>query len=69
VVARVRTPNLAYIICVQGGVMLPNMFVEGFGDQISRYATLIDPNNNEFQVLLKRFNDNVFFNKSIISSS
>jgi len=36
--------------------MLSNMFSRDFGDQISRYTTLVDPNNNEFQVLVERFN-------------
>jgi len=37
------------------------MFVEDFNDQIGCHATLVDPNNNEFEVLVKRFNGSVFF--------
>ena len=33
-----------------------NMFAGDFGYQIDHYATLVDPNNNEFQVLVERFN-------------
>jgi len=39
------------------------MFVGDFGDQIGRYATLVDPNNNEFEVPVKMFNDSVFLTK------
>jgi len=28
--------------------MLPNMFARDFSDLIGHYATLVDPNNNEF---------------------
>jgi len=31
------------IVCVQGVAILSNMFARDFGDQISRYATLVDP--------------------------
>lgn len=43
------------------------MFAQDFRDQISRYASLVDPNDNEFQVLVKRFN--MFFNETMTSSS
>jgi len=48
------------IVSLQGDVMLPNMFVGDCGDHIGRYATMVNPNNNEFEVLMKRFNDSVF---------
>lgn len=41
--------------------MLPNMFAKDFGDQITRFATLIDPKNNKFEVLVERVNGHVFF--------
>ncbi|AES97688.1 hypothetical protein MTR_5g058370 [Medicago truncatula] len=44
-----------------GVVMLPNMFAKDFGDQITRFATLIDPKNNKFEVLVERVNGHVFF--------
>ena len=50
-------------VCVEGGVMLPNMFVRDFGDQFIRYATLVNPNNNEFQVLVEKFNGSFFKQK------
>jgi hypothetical protein len=34
--------------------MLPTMFGHDSGDQIGRYATLVDPNFNEFEVLVQR---------------
>lgn len=40
--------NKKKIVCVQGVVMLPNMFARDFNDLIGLYATLVDPNNNEF---------------------
>jgi len=39
------------------------MFSRDFGDQISFYTTLVDPNNNEFQVLVERFNGSKFLTK------
>lgn len=49
------------IVCVRGTVMLPNTFTGDFGDQIGRYAILVDPNNNEFQVVVKKRSMVVFF--------
>jgi len=50
------------LVYVQGAaIMLSNMFAGYFDDQIDRNATLVDPNNNEFHVLVERFNDSVFF--------
>lgn len=41
--------------------MLPNMLGADFGDQITRFATLIDPRNNHFEVLVERIT--CFFQK------
>jgi len=40
----------------QGVVCLPNIFGADFGDEIGRFATLIDPKDNQFQVLVERIN-------------
>lgn len=39
--------------------MQPSMFGQDFGDPIDRYATLLDPNNNEFEVLVERNNGSI----------
>jgi hypothetical protein len=36
--------------------MLLKMFVADFGDQLVYYATLVDPNNNQFETLAERIN-------------
>jgi len=41
--------------------MLPKMFGYDFGDQITRFATLTDPRNNNFEVLVERINGYLFF--------
>lgn len=41
-------------------VVLPIMFVHDFGDQIGHYANLVDSKNNEFEVLVERFNGNIY---------
>jgi len=41
--------------------MLPNMFAADFGDQITRFAALVDTKNNQFVVLVERINGAVFF--------
>jgi len=41
-------------------VLSPTMFVHDFGDQIGRYANLVDSKNNEFEVLVERFNGNIY---------
>jgi len=43
--------------------MLPNMFTNDFGNQVQRFATLIDTKSNQFEVLAERMNDFVFFSK------
>jgi hypothetical protein len=47
----------------QGSVMLPMMFSHDFGDQIHQYATLIDPKNNRFEVLVERNNQRIYLTK------
>ena len=51
------------IVFLQGVLILLNMFAGDFDDQIGLYATLVDPNNNEFHMLVKRFNGSVFLTK------
>jgi len=41
-------------------VLLPTMFIHEFGDQIGRYAYLVYSKNNEFEVLVERFNGNIY---------
>jgi hypothetical protein len=41
--------------------MLLKMFVADFGDQLVYYATLVDPNNNQFETLVERINGIVYF--------
>lgn len=43
--------------------MLPNMFTNDFGDQVQRFATLIDAKSNQFEVLVERIDGSVFFSK------
>jgi len=43
--------------------MLPNMFKNDFGDQVQRFATLIDAKSNQFEVLVERINGSAFFSK------
>ncbi|AES98289.1 transmembrane protein, putative [Medicago truncatula] len=47
----------------EGVVMLPNMFMNDFGDQVQRFATLIDAKRNQFEVLVERIDGSVFFSK------
>lgn len=44
-------------------VRLLNMFVHDFGDQIGRYATLVDHNDNQFEVLVERNNNGIYLTK------
>ena len=39
--------------------MLPNMFMNDFGDQVQRFATLIDAKNHQF-VLVERIDGRIF---------
>jgi len=43
--------------------MLPTMFANDFGDKINRFVTLIDPKNNQFEVLVERINGSFFLSK------
>jgi hypothetical protein len=43
--------------------MLPNMFTNDIGGQVQRFATLIDAKSNQFEVLVERMNESVFFSK------
>ena len=40
--------------------MFPSLFANDFGDQVTRFATLIDPKNNKFDVLVERINGRFF---------
>jgi len=40
--------------------MLLKTFVSDFGKSLGDYATLIDPNNNHFEVQIEKIRDNVF---------
>ncbi|GAU50461.1 hypothetical protein TSUD_240590 [Trifolium subterraneum] len=54
-----RTYYLEYNIS-DGAVMLPRMFADDFGDDICRIANLIDSNDNQFEVLVEKINENVY---------
>ena len=41
--------------------MLPKMFASDFRDNVHRYPTLIDPNGNQFEVLVEKINGNIYF--------
>jgi len=41
-------------------VVLPSMFGHDFGEQIGRYAKLVDSNYNEFEVLVERNNGLIY---------
>ncbi|AES82103.1 hypothetical protein MTR_7g108360 [Medicago truncatula] len=43
-----------------GAVMLPMMFSHDFEDQIQQYATLVDPKNNQFEILVERNNQGIY---------
>ncbi|WJX40517.1 linoleate 13S-lipoxygenase [Trifolium repens] len=44
----------------QGAVMLAKMFSRDFGHDVRRFATLIDPLGNQFQVLVEIINGNIY---------
>lgn len=48
---------------MQGVVQLPTMFGHDFGDQIGRFATLVDDNNNQFEVLVERNNTGLYLTR------
>lgn len=41
-------------------VVLPTLFVHDFGDELGRYATFVDRNYNEFEVLVERNNGRIY---------
>jgi len=43
--------------------MLPSMFRREFGTEVDRYATLVDRNQNEFEVLVERDNHGIYLTK------
>jgi hypothetical protein len=53
------TPLNIYVF--QGALMLPKTFVSDFGASLGDYATFIDPNNNQFEVMVESICGNVFF--------
>ncbi|MCH97124.1 ATP-dependent DNA helicase PIF1, partial [Trifolium medium] len=44
-------------------VMLPKMFYDDFGDEVSRIAILFDSRENQFEVLVDKINENVYFTR------
>jgi L-rhamnose mutarotase len=40
--------------------MLPKMFASYFRHNINHYATFIDPKRNQFEVLIKKINGNIY---------
>jgi hypothetical protein len=57
---RVKTDCL---FVIQGVAVLPHMFGHDFGDQIGRYATLVDGNNNQFEVLVEKNNTGIYLTR------
>jgi hypothetical protein len=47
----------------KGAVRLPRMFVDDFGDEIGRLATLIDLGGNQFEILVDKVNDSIYLTK------
>jgi len=43
--------------------MLSKTFVFDFGKSLGDHATFIDPNNNQFEVMVERIRGNVFLTK------
>jgi hypothetical protein len=43
--------------------MLPMMFSDDFGNQLQQYATLVDQNNNQFEVLVERNNQGIYLTR------
>jgi len=43
--------------------MLPMMFAHDFGDQIGQYASMVDPKNNQFEVLVERNNLGIYLTR------
>jgi len=52
-----------HYVFFQAVVMLPTMFGHEFGDQVYRYATLVDQNHNEFEVLVEERNGKIYLTK------
>jgi hypothetical protein len=48
---------------MQGAVMMPSCFGSDFGDQIGRFVTVIDRNNNEFEIKVERHSGFIFLTK------
>ncbi|GAU48206.1 hypothetical protein TSUD_304860 [Trifolium subterraneum] len=44
----------------EGAIMLPNMFARDFGNEVRRFATLVDPLGNQFRVLVEKIKGNVY---------
>lgn len=66
IINELRLKYRAYLVELDveyGAVMLPMMFAHDFGDEIDQYATLVDPNNNEFEVLVERNNQGIYLTK------
>ncbi|GAU42994.1 hypothetical protein TSUD_188680 [Trifolium subterraneum] len=47
----------------EGAVMLPKMFYDDFDDVVTRVATLVDTNENQFEVLVDKVNDSMYFTR------
>lgn len=52
-----------HYVLLQAVVMLPTMFGNDFGYEIGRYATLVDPNHNEFEVLVEKSEGRIYLTK------
>jgi len=51
------------LLPLQGAVMIPNCFSSDFGDEIDRYAVLVDKNDNELEMRVERIRGNIFFTR------
>ncbi|MCH81734.1 ATP-dependent DNA helicase PIF1, partial [Trifolium medium] len=46
-----------------GAIILPRMFADDFGDDITRVVSLVDLGNNRFQCLAEKINQNVYLTR------
>uniref|UniRef100_A0A494G8U6 Uncharacterized protein n=1 Tax=Solanum lycopersicum TaxID=4081 RepID=A0A494G8U6_SOLLC len=54
--------SLLALHCSKGAAMLSKMLAYDFGEKIGHFPTLVDPNNNQFKVLVEKINGCMFLN-------
>ncbi|WJX28733.1 DNA helicase [Trifolium repens] len=58
-----RLKYRTYYVEYNGAVMLPRMFVDDFGHQVSRFVHLIDSKQNQFEVLVEKVHGDIYFTR------